>query len=698
MTTENELINKTYYQTIIAENKQGHPIKILGEMYKEEMQKERPDLSSIRFAQGEVYFLNNDFEAAIYKWQHPLDEEFFPWAQKNIADAHLEMGLLEHAEKFYKEVDTPLIVLSSEVLLQLFSLYIQQGNQEKAVNTIKSAVKLNPDYSRVTEIAQTYFEDIKDWNSAIELAVDEAMRTKSLAWFDVFSGYAEHGLTFTYDPSYFNEILVALLQIDKFHFESLTEVLWNSYKQSDFYIEWLETVNQLLLNQSIDPSYMWKKLPSLFKETYFELISGRFLIRDISTLMQNHLMNWLNISSESDSLISSTAVLAWSEMFPSTLDTALISEAEHHFENTTPNSNGRKDGMELYESIKIWAESEGLLEDFSEFTRPMLEEYNIEVASPSRIRNLIKVSIEFLLEQRIQMENAVQEEITWNEELLSRLHDIQEQLGNTEKEKANIIISSFSSIKNDLVQQVMSKLPKVLRSCSDLVQEDSDYSKIHIELNEEMNRRIAAYMQNFVKYDLKHTIQEWMEESKRELQESQTTCNELGESIKEQFNKEKLELEGDFKVLDDWQRDLERISRGMLRNGNVNILLRNNPSQLLLKGAGKLLGSISKNKDILHTRYKSYIENADYSQIAGEIMNPFNQQLELFEGSIEWDINRFFSGSVDVLNREIEEAQENIGNHHTTLHTMQSKPEIYRDPLTLFELKLRQYELMNTIS
>src|SRR5699024_4526301 len=119
MTTENELINKTYYRGILDENKQGHPVKILGEMYMEVLQEPRPELSSIRFGQGEVYFLNNDYEAAIFKWQQPMEEEFIPWAQKNIADAHLEMGLLDEAEKFYKQVDTSSSALKSEVLLQL---------------------------------------------------------------------------------------------------------------------------------------------------------------------------------------------------------------------------------------------------------------------------------------------------------------------------------------------------------------------------------------------------------------------------------------------------------------------------------------------------------------------------------------------------------------------------------------------------
>ncbi|MFB4475903.1 hypothetical protein ACDI16_23970, partial [Oceanobacillus caeni] len=164
--------------------------------------------------------------------------------------------------------------------------------------------------------------------------------------------------------------------------------------------------------------------------------------------------------------------------------------------------------------------------------------------------------------------------------------------------------------------------------------------------------------------------QAWIEDCEREFQDSQNRCNAFNESMNQQFNEEKLTLTGDFKVLDDWQRDIDRISRGVLRFEKINILLRNNPSQLLLKGVGKLLGSISKNNDMLHTKYKNHIENVDYSEITGEIINSFIQQLELFEESIEWDINRFFSNPQNELHSLIEEVQENIEKHNDSLNKM----------------------------
>jgi len=697
MTTENELINKTYYRGILDENKQGHSVKILGEMYMEVLQEPRPKLSSVRFAQGEVYFLNNDYEAAIFKWQQPMDKEFIPWAEKNIADAHLEMGLLDEAEKFYKQVDTPSLALKSEVLLQLFSLYIQQGHQEKAVRTIRNAVSLNPDYSQVTEVAKSYLEGVNEWDYAVELAVSEALRLESPYWFEVLSGYVDRGATHHYEPIFFKELLVTLLQMDEERFENFTEVLWKNYRDSEMYLDWLEMINVLVLEEVDETSYDWQILPTLYQEGYFDLISGRFLIQDISAMMPVLVKNWLDVSYQRDDLIPSTAALAWDEMFPNTLDQMLINEAATRFERSDVNQNGRKDGLELFDSIKAWADMEGLAGDLAKATEPMLEGYNMEVASPAKIRELIKASIEFLLDQKAELENAVQEDIDWSEGLLTNLKDVHDQLGEMESDMTDDIAASFRHIKNSVTQQLTSELPKLLQNCSQFIEEDSNFSTLHVDLNEEMNRRMAVYMKNFVKDNLKSTIQDWIGDCKREFESSQRTFDELGENLNQQFNEEKIVLQGDFKVLDDWRRDLERMARSLLRFEEVNFVLRNTPSQLLLKGAGKLVESISRSKEKVHSKYKNYIENADFTQVVEELIAPFIQQLELFEGSIEWDVDRFFSNPLDVLNSEMEEGQLAIEKHQASLNRMQEEPEIYRDPLTLFELKLRQYELMNRI-
>ncbi|WP_243355260.1 tetratricopeptide repeat protein [Bacillus litorisediminis] len=693
MNLEKELVQKSYYEHFIEGHKKGHPIQILGEMYMDEKKKEMPDFSSIRFCQGEVYFLNKDYEAAIFKWEN-VENELKPWALKNIADAHYEMDLLAIAEDYYRSVNTDSVILQTEVLLQLFSLNIKLGKREKAVEFIKNAVNLNPDYSGVTDLARTFFEECKDWGNAVELAVNEAIRTESLSWFKVLEEYVERKITVNMEPNYFKEALRTLSSLDQFRFESLAALLWNSYKQTNLFFLWLREINDLLLEVDLETNYIWKKLPDLYKETYFELISGKFLIRDFSDLIPNHLMNWMKVSSPSNSLISSSAVLAWREVFPTDLDASLVGQAKNLLNMASHYEMGIEDGLRLYESIKNWAEKEGML--VGEHFDSLIREFKVEELSTSKILSIIRKVIEFLLEKRVEMEKALIDKIQWNEELLARLNGIHHQLSDMEEEKAQAITKSFRNIKDEFSQTLMIKIPELLRNCSDLVKEDSDFGKIHIEINEEMNKRIADYMEETAIHHFHDAIQGWVSECEDALKDSQTFLNEMSESINKLYREEKITLDCDFKVLDDWRRDINRLTRGIVHLDNANIIMRSTPSQLVLKSVGKLLGQLSKNKEKLQNIYKNFIQSTDYSQTVQSIINPFIQQLELFEMSIARDINMFYKSPFEALNKAIMEADDHIARNKDSLNKIRKNPEIYRDPITLFELRLRQYELMNS--
>ena len=696
MTITKELINKSYYQTIIDKNKPGQPIQVLGEMYMDEKENEIPNFSSIRFAQGEIYFLNQDYEAAIFKWENVLDESLKPWAQKNIADAHLELNLLELAVDIYKAVVTDSNVLNMEVFLQLFSVYKKLGKLEEAIDTIKGAVNLNPDYSCVTEMARDFFEDIQDWGNAVELTVNEAIRTKLLSWFTILEDYVEQGLTTNIEPSYFNKALMTLFNLDKFRFERLATALWNSYKQSDYYFQWLKEINHLLLNNSLEGSYIWKTFPILFKETYYELISGKFFIKDISELLESHFANWMKISldSDADAFICSSAIIVWNRMFSSHLDATLVSEAETVLEGSSWDQTGIEDGMRLFESIKKWADEEGLLHELSLFIQPMMEESNLEEESSSKLLYIIKKAFGFLIDKKVEMENAVIANINLNEELLVKINGVHYQLNDLEESKGKAITSSFEKIQNQWIENLIVKIPEVLRSCSDIVKVDSDFGSLHIELNEEMNRRIADYMENTALMNFEKAIQRWIMDCEEEFKSCQAYLDEISESLNTICDEEKIALNCDFKVLDDWKRDMDRFIRGLVHLEKENIMLRNTPTNLLLKSMGKLFGTLSKNKEKLHGIYKNFIENADYSQTVQSIIHPFIQQLDFFERSIERDLSLFFSTPFEILNRTSEEAQRNIEQYKESLQYMQENPEVFRDPITLFELKIRQYELM----
>ncbi|WP_249871805.1 GTP-binding protein [Oceanobacillus saliphilus] len=903
MTLEQQLISKSYYKTLIGDNETMHPMKVLGEMYMAEQQNEVTDLSSIRYSQGEVYFLNKDFEAAIFKWEN-ISNDLKPWAQKNIADAHFELDLLAIAEDYYKAVETDSDVLKTEVLLQLFSLYTQLGKLEKAVHAIKKAVNLNPDYPDVTDMARAFFEDQQDFENAIHLAVKESIRTGSLTWFRVLETYVKMGHTATMEPNYFKEVLKSLYHADQSCFESLTAELWNSYRQNELYFPWLKEINHLLLDMEPQSYHTWKKLSTLYKETYFTLTDGRYLIRDLSRLIPNLLTNWMKICTPSDALISSSATLAWNEIFPSSIDESMISKAQSMVSQSAVDQNVMEDALNLFETIGKWAKDNGVflserlewiireLQDFnhyhllvsaaeshektifinnllggeflepssqatilfkdtleaeihaitdqevksisddadykstmkqqdtlisvktpfsflnenkialidapglsdknqekndmlkdlhfadslvfvlsgdapltanqldmaiqmkeqapeltmhfvlnkmetsanneeaneliehtvstvntyfphaklfglsahdedvdgwselSEFIGTIKNEQKLEEKRTTKILYYIKESIKFMLEKRIEMEKAYIEKIKWNEEMVIKLKGAVNQLSDMEEGKIQVINTSYSEIKQKMSQDLKSKIPELIRDSSEIVKEDSNFERIHVELNEEMNHQIFNYIEEKVLPDFRTAIQGWIVESELEFKESQENLHELSRSFNQLYGEEKIALDCDFQVLDDWRRDADRMTRGKINLQKASILTRSTPSQFLFKSAGKLFGALSQNKGMLQNKYKQFIENKDYSETAESITNQFMHQFEIFENSLERDINMFFANPLEVLNVTLEETHNEIEENQNTLSDMRKNPEVYRDPLTLFELKLLQYERM----
>ncbi|QGH33296.1 GTP-binding protein [Gracilibacillus salitolerans] len=900
---EKQLISKSYYHTFIDGIKDVDPIKILGELYIDEQQNEMPDLSYIRFAQGEVYFLYKDYESAIFKWEN-VSNELKPWAQKNIADAHAKMNLLAIAEDYYNSVETDSEVLKTEVLLQLFSLYIQLGKHAKAVDSIKYAVDINPDYPDVTDVARVYFEDEQDWDNAVELAVNEAMRTNSLPWFVVLEEYVEHGHTVKINPNYFSEVLMTLYNIDQNRFESLSTALWNSYKQTDLYFPWLEEINNLLLSIEPERSYVWRKLSNLFRVTYFELMNGKFLIKEFSYLIPGHLNNWMKVSTGSDALIAASAVLAWSEIYPSNMEASIISEAESLLSQSVRYQNGIEDGFKLFKSIMKWAEREGLLLDkrfewivhelqdlnqyhlmitgtetsgkssfvntllgeelsedpanatilykdadnakihaitneeersiaerndfkestkkqqtfiscrmpvsflnennltlidtpgltdqdrlkndgnhylsladsllfvlnadsnltgneldmavrikeqapdlpihfllckmdrntnsqeamerteriisrieayfpnakaftfsanedsknqineFSAFTRSMMAGHSLEDERASKILYYIKKSIKYLLLKREEVENSLIDNIKWNEEIVTKLKGAQNQLSDIEENTGQVIKKSYSKIIEEWKQDLTKKIPELIRKSSEVINEDSDFGKIHNELNNEINKRINNYIEEAVLPDLHVELQEWIENSERELHDSQAYLGEMSESFNDLYGEEKVYFECDSRVLDDWHRDIDRMTRGNIQLTKATFMSDFTISQFFWKSAGKLVGALSKNKETFHDKYKQYIEGKDYSKTVETIIDEFMQQFELFEKSLERDIKIFFTDPYDVLDELLAETYDEIEENKDVLSDMQKKPELYRNPITLFEIKLRQYEWM----
>ncbi|CAM4223842.1 GTP-binding protein [Bacillus manliponensis] len=912
MRLEKKLIKKIYYETFLMENETHSPLQVLGEAYFNEQKNEMSDGSYIRFAQGEFYYHHQDFESAIFKWER-VSNELAPWAQKNIADAYFELDQLSAAENVYTSITTDDNILMSEIALQLLSLYIEQNKLDSAFAVIKQAVSLNPDYPNVTTIARSFYEEQQDFDSAVELAVNELIRTESFPWFEVLKEYIDKGFTKQTSPDYFYNVLVTLHNVDQVQFTQFVSSLWHSYKNEQNYLLWLKTINEFFLHIDIHSSDTWDKISSLYEETYFELIQGQYMLRQLHDIIPNLLTNWLKVANPSHSVFPSTAVLAWDEIFPSHIDSAIIERAENLLSYSTHRADGLEYSLHLFESITQWAQKHNLdmghrlswlvdeladlrtnrllvtgtsgngkssfinsilgenilensisnvvvfkndvhteinaitdaaittTEDFSDFhniislhrqsyrdracvefklpcrflsknkltfvvtpsfnrnndTRnetlehlnsvdellfvlnadspftdkerdillsiqehtPNLQIHfllnkidniyseaeakrvihdtqarinvhfpharifpysslytnnqqlneltefihfnfnhkNIDADRTKKLLSFIRQTITHLLDKRVEMENNLVDSINWNEDMLVRLNGFINNLTAFEKEKIDFITESYRTMKNKIADDITEHIPKLLQGCSDLISEESDFGNIDTELNAAMNERVQKHLEKTVLPKLASSMQAWIETSHNEFLQSQTYLEEISEGLNSLCGENRIQLECDFKVLDDWRRDTDRMTT-RIQMEEVNILRRFTPAQFLLKSAGKLFGVLPKNKTMLYNKYKQYLENEDYTDVTTSIMNKFFLQFELFENALERDINMFFRNPFSVLKQTVENTHLEIQEKQDTLHKMKSNLEIYHDPLTLFELRLRQYEVILNIS
>ncbi|MBS9805759.1 GTP-binding protein [Bacillus toyonensis] len=901
MTIENQFIQKVYYKTFLPEETSTPASEVLGEAYINESNNEFSNISSIRFAQGEFYYQNKDFEAAIFKWEK-VNNTLALWATKNIADAYFELGFLPKAEEIYQSIQTEDTTLTMEVSLQLLSLYIEQDRLGLAFKTISEAVAFQPDYPNITAIARSFYEKQEDWNNAIELAVQEGIRTQSLHWFDTLINYINKGFTKNIKPEYFYESLKALYAVDQAQFKELVIALWNSYQHEPLYLSWIQSINHLFLHIETDNNDDWNEISTRYQETYFALITGNHFMHELNGLVPNLLTNWFSLTKAKNSLVVSAAVLAWNEVSPTTLESLLVKSAGSLLSNTSAEADVNMETVShLFETIAVWAEKndvdlshqftllvhelcdlnvtplliagtsdhdkmafvnsilgENILTEtlttpilfkddsqteITEFTEldirniPNLDEFHqitatsvqselekkcIEVKLPSRflrknkftflitpsiqgqldknntyfeylqaadslvyvlnsssplhseeidtliylraqvpnirihfvlhtnsmttneklisklkvhfpdapffpysptqessqqlgdvtesiLSNLAERDIEkeriekliwftqktiaYLINERVELENTLVKSVRWNKHISVKLTGFINNLTALEKDKIRSITESYLLTKEEITRDIHSQIPELLQSCSDLVQEDSDFKLVHEELNTAMNARVQKHVQQVLLPKFTGSIQEWIETAHNEFIQAQAYLDEMSETFNKLYKEERMKLPCDFKLLDDWNRDVVRMTNRITVT-NINILLRSTPTQFFLKSAGKLFGNMQKNQSMLANKYKQYIETEDYTEIAHTISKQFFLQFEVFEGALERDIMMFFKDPLSILKQNVDAAQLEITEDEQTLATLRSNPETYHDPLALFKLQLLQHKFV----
>ncbi|MCJ8008964.1 hypothetical protein ACFFF5_10090 [Lederbergia wuyishanensis] len=690
MAFEDKLVQKTYYTTFVLEDDKRHPIGVLGDLFFAEQKKELSDLSMIRFAQGEAYYDCQDYEAAIFKWEN-VHNELEPWAKKNMADAYFELDLYDTAENIYQTITTDSPILNTEITLQLFGVYLAQGKYQKANQMILNAVHMNPDYPNVTKLARAFFENQEDWNHAIELATNEAIRTMSNSWFNTLHSYIEKGYTKYHDPAFFAPLLTVLAREHDSQFEKIVVELWGDFQHQNSYLPWLRVLNQEIIEAEFGVED-YSVLSTLYNGAFLDLLIGNYDFSDVENIVPLLLSAWQKVSS-SVPLFVSTAILSWNDLFPETLSSAIVEKAEIDLSKVNHNENIFKESIEIFQSIRNWAE-ENQLEVQQGIEWILHDESTDEHERNTTLLTTIKKSISNLLEQQEQMTLELSESINVDSDILARMQGSINQMQDLEEENVLVIEKAYSNIKKEIIADLEKTIPKMIRESSEIIKEDSDFGKIHLELNREMNDRIHQYLSNTIIPIFIRSLEDWISFSQQELTKCQDQITGWAYGFNALLGEEKLTLECDFKIIEDWKRDIDRMTSSV-HIEKENILLRRTPSQVILKGAGKLLGAIPKNNAILANTYKSYIQNDTYQETTNSIISKFFRQFELLENSIGRDVHIFFRSPLSVLKQTVDEMNEKVVSQRSDLAILKSNPELFRNRLSLYEVRLRQLEWIN---
>ncbi|UPG62806.1 hypothetical protein [Metabacillus endolithicus] len=206
-----------------------------------------------------------------------------------------------------------------------------------------------------------------------------------------------------------------------------------------------------------------------------------------------------------------------------------------------------------------------------------------------------------------------------------------------------------------------------------------------------MNEKIQSYIDETLLPTVYHQLDTWVSASHDEFLESQSFLVEMSETFNDIYQEKKLSLQCDFALLDDWRRDLDRMT-GRIQFEKENIMLKKKPAQLILKGAGRLLGTMNQSNNMLYNQYKKYVENETYEEVTASIANKLFLPFELFEKGLSQDVSSFFQGAIQEVKDTIAETETIIQNGKESLDNMRSNPEVFYDPLKLFEINLLQQE------
>jgi hypothetical protein len=358
MGNEINLVNKTYYQTFIPLNQHAVlTMKQLSNMLSTAA--DSTQIDELRFIQGEIYYLFEDYESSIFKWSK-LEGTMSEWAKKNTGDAYVKLRKFHDAESMFKSVKPITRTINLEKLLALFFLYKQKGQQDLAIEAIKEAMKVDPDYQHLSRMANEYYEEIGIHQDAIMLSVSEYGRTKDHYWLQTIHRYIESGMSEKVEPVHFIPILPVLVTQEPSVFHHFIISLWDRYEQTSFYLDWLDAFHTWLFYQheTIPTNFIYEKLLDYMELAFLHLTNGSYLLsKDKEKLISQLLINSYRLLEKSNSYRHSicAAVVAWGEEIPGSIPKEMVESSRKQVLGKALSAL-KKDLLHLKSQMYQWAD------------------------------------------------------------------------------------------------------------------------------------------------------------------------------------------------------------------------------------------------------------------------------------------------------------------------------------------------------
>ncbi|PRO65434.1 tetratricopeptide repeat protein [Alkalicoccus urumqiensis] len=705
------LVQKLFYRTLVTDGAQ-EPAAFLGR----EMKTAGADMDAIRFAQGEVYFHYHDLESAVFKWEQ-VEGDLSGWAWKNIGDVYYDQQDHDRALETFRSVRTDEPVLQIELALQLLSVHAEKQEMGEVYRYLEEALAVDPDYPGVTDLAQTLYEDNKDWQKAVDLAVTEALRTESRVWFETLVRYIRESRVEEFPPEYFQDPAAQLAEIYPDLFREMMAELTADFRRRDQVLEWTAVFNSVFTAVAKEPGPQWETMAALHHDLYLELVSGRFLEPDIAPVLPDLMRNWELLSEGSHRNMAGAAQSAWNETFPEyeTMEPASVQDGSGA-------AAAAEELLLLFESILTWMRGEKLLDREAEeaaasdiedapellpvlrgepmsFDRvqwlTMVRSNEIKaVRSAEVLSNAVQKQLQRLLEQQSTVEEGLAQSIDFYEEMLSRFKGVRASLLDKRTERRDAVLDTYLQMKQMQKEQFEQAVPDILRAAEDVLEDEEKSAKyLHDDLNAAMNTRLRAYIDEELFPVFKRSIQQWLKHTEEDFSNEAAELSELETNLNASADEEVLSLKLDQSILSDWRRDLNRmLNRTELTD--ENIMSRFEPKQMLLRNVGKWFGDMQQSRSFLVQQYRRYLENDDFHETAEALSYKLFFEFDLFERAVKADVDTVYTELIEHLDDVILTYERYLEETKEELHLLQEHPERFYDPIKLFDMRHRQCSQM----